>query len=647
MRRPVSRLAYTLGVTAALASTPACNGCKNDHPFVPFHIEAGVPGASSKPPVDAAPETSPQDIGPFAREVGVVAPAHATSWALGKLALMAPAGSTFRLGLTWDIDGDGHDDALVLVEEAMEGGARLREELFFYRGAASQAPGDIQPPGVRVSLGVKMRPGEESLPLDPRCTRIERLARVGKRSAAVEVGETCPKDVAEQGPDRVVALVAFSDSLRTRFALPIIDPPGGQTLAVELDGTDVDGDGLDDATLRVSLEGGEPPFEPGPLVRAVFRWFDRPAGMSREPGEPEKSFHAIAAQANQASSRAQAKDAPSAIALAAAGRFLFQAICAESPVRRVAAPPATSPLACEAGHALEELGLAAAHAYTKQGDVLRAIAALDGAELPPATRTPARVTEATAAITALAPAVQAVDLRAISAVPRLGADSASWGALRFEPSGQLLVRTLAGVVRVDPVHGDEADAAGVLAWPIKVTSPDGKLRLEGAFATPCGGLYRGAALEATLLGAEGTPAATDATSIALPIIAPLSPRCTTAREPISVLPIAWGPGGLELVAAGEPVLLSAGTAGAWKASPLLQLVGQPVIPGSPRSPDGATLVVPTSLGIFVRGAKTRIFRAKELEHGYGELRDCTVSDDAARVACVRGGVAFVGVWPSP
>jgi hypothetical protein len=51
--------------------------------------------------------------------------------------------------------------------------------------------------------------------------------------------------------------------------------------------------------------------------------------------------------------------------------------------------------------------------------------------------------------------------------------------------------------------------------------------------------------------------------------------------------------------------------------------------------------------LLVRGGKTRLFRAKELEHGYGELRDCTVSDDASRVACVRGGVAFVGIWGQP
>jgi hypothetical protein len=426
--------------------------------------------------------------------------------------------------------------------------------------------------------------------------------------------------------------------LRTRLALPVVDPPGAQTLSFEMDGSDVDGDGLDDVTLRVSLEGGEPPFEPGPAVHALFRWFDRPAGMSREPGEPSKSLESIAATAQQHASRT--KDAASGLALSAAGRFLFQAVCAESSARRVAPAPGTSLLACEAGHALEELGLAATRANVTLGDPLRALAALEAAGLPPATRTAARVAEASGWVASLAPTVQATQVRAIGAVPRLGPEGASWGALRFEPTGTVLVRTLAGVVRVDPVHGDEADASGVLAWGTRVTSPDGKLRFDGAFSR-----CRSVPLEALLTAPEGgrMDAGGDATAIALPVAAQVGARCTSReREPAPTVPVAWGPGGLELIVAGDPVLIQPGAA---KASPLVKFLGQPVVPGGPRSPDGATVVFPTAQGILVRGQKTRLLRAKELEHGYEELRDCAVSDDASRVACVRGGVAFVGVWP--
>jgi len=117
--------------------------------------------------------------------------------------------------------------------------------------------------------------------------------------------------------------------------------------------------------------------------------------------------------------------------------------------------------------------------------------------------------------------------------------------------------------------------------------------------------------------------------------------------PVSLTPIAWGAGGLEAVVAGSPLLFSSFTAEGAKVGALLQPLGQPVTPGAPRSPDGRTTVVPTSQGIVVRGEKARILRARELDHGYLELRDCAVSDDASRVACVRGGRAFVGIWPVP
>jgi hypothetical protein len=107
------------------------------------------------------------------------------------------------------------------------------------------------------------------------------------------------------------------------------------------------------------------------------------------------------------------------------------------------------------------------------------------------------------------------------------------------------------------------------------------------------------------------------------------------------LPVAWGALGLEVIAAGFPALVAPDLL---RAAPLAQPLGQPVTSGAPRSPDGKTLVVPTTEGILVVGSRARLLRAKELEGAYGELYDCVVSNDASRVACVRGGRAFVGIW---
>jgi hypothetical protein len=83
------------------------------------------------------------------------------------------------------------------------------------------------------------------------------------------------------------------------------------------------------------------------------------------------------------------------------------------------------------------------------------------------------------------------------------------------------------------------------------------------------------------------------------------------------------------------------------ASVLAALVEQSPVPGSPRSPDGKTFVVPTSGGFFVRGAaRARLLRASELDGTYGDQHDCAVSNDSTHVACVRAGRAWVGTWDS-
>jgi hypothetical protein len=188
------------------------------------------------------------------------------------------------------------------------------------------------------------------------------------------------------------------------------------------------------------------------------------------------------------------------------------------------------------------------------------------------------------------------------------------------------------VARVDPVNGDEAEAQGVPAWAAAVVAPDDGERWAEARAG-----CDPAALRAIFTG--GGPAR----EVLLPIAPRLGDR--TCAEPARAIPVAWGPRGLEAIVDGEPLLFAPDLARATIAAASLD---QPWQPGAPRSPSGKVLVVPTSQGVFVRnGGAMRTLRAKELDGGYMELRGCAVSDDAARVACVRGGRAFVGVWDVP
>jgi hypothetical protein len=253
-----------------------------------------------------------------------------------------------------------------------------------------------------------------------------------------------------------------------------------------------------------------------------------------------------------------------------------------------------------------------------------------------ASRTPARIAEAQAWVTGVAPAKPARILHAIAAIPlEHRGHGPAWGPLAFEPIGRLLVLTRAGVVRIDPDAGDEASADGVSPWQTAVTSPDGAMRWIEAYDA-CDGV----ALRATFASGD------DMRDVALPVAPPLGDRCIGSRGALALpVPVAWGPGGLEALVEGEPVLVAQDLA---HATVLASFLGASGHPGGPRSTDGKTTIVPTSVGLVEQGAShTRLLRAHELDGTYADQHDCAVSDDGTRVACVRAGKAWVGTWEAP
>jgi hypothetical protein len=623
---------------AALAALPvalvtsACQGCRDEHPYVPYTIGDLEPKAPLA--ADAQVPQLTDEAGSFVQQGASVAPPDARAWTLGGLKLEAPEGTTFQLGLAKDLDGDGAVDALAIVR-----GKNPTDpaEVLYYAGASG---GGVQAPAV---VGAP-----PPMPGDPTCSAVQRLSQVGPHSAFVEIGVQCAghsdaRAHAPWPPSRWAAVVwaparkagGRPTVASLHLALLVSDPPGAPALTLDADGSDYDGDGIDDVTLRVTLEGGYPALEPGPRVTALVRWIDRPAGMSREPDQPEASLHALASTA--ASRAGKAKDAPTVAPLVRQVRALYGAVCAEGGSPRLTRAEGR-PIACgPPSRALEEAGLAEVRAMLTAGDVIGAIAALDRAQQPPASHTAARTTEAQGWIAQAAPVVPAASsLRAIAAVPLIDHGHApAWGAMAFEPSGKLVVRTLGPVVRVDPVQGDEAEATDVPAWKAALQSPDGSLRFTDVI-DPCD-LSPLRATFATASAGDG-----DGREVLLPLAGRLGAHCPPGKgEPVSVTPIAWGQAGLVALVGGQPLAFAVDLSHASLASGPF---APPSTPGAPRSPDGRILVVPTSQGIVVHGALTRIYRARELEGAYPELRDCTVSDDGSRVACVRGGRAFVGIW---
>ena len=594
--------------------------CKSDrHPYVPYAIGET---SSSRETAAAAPPLEHDGGGAaFSERAAAIAPPNATEWSVDGVSLDAPPGRVFALALVDDFDGDGAADALAVVRSPDKSAPG---EVVYYAGQHGKAGGvgAAEP----IASPVELATDPAAARADPAaCAATQRLALVGNHSAFVEIGAPCPK------VDAASRFIAVLVGAKVHLAAVIHDPPSSPKLTVDADGSDFDGDGIDDVALRVALEGGSAPFDPGPKVSAILRWRDRPAGLSRDASATDASFVSLASTAMARSVRS--KEASGVPAFAAQTRALFRAICPEGGATRIAEVGSGS-IACGPSHALEESNFAEVRALVTMGDPLRAIAALDRAQRPPATKTASRAAEAQAWIVQAAPALLATSIRTISAVPKLDrGTSPSWGPLAFETSGKLLVRTTAGVVRVDPDEGDEMDADDVGAWPSPVVSPDGSLRWIEAY-NPCDGV----ALRATLAptGEEG-----QMRDVALPIGAPLAAHCSKKGEAASAIAIAWGGRGLEAIVAGEPVLVGPDLV---HAKPLPTALDQPVAPGAPRSPDGKVLVVPTSFGVLVRAAKTRLYRAPELDGTYASQRDCAVSNDATHVACVKSNRVWVGTW---
>ncbi|HEY3816041.1 MAG TPA: hypothetical protein VGL81_02665 [Polyangiaceae bacterium] len=618
---PIALLVLALSATG-------CHGCHDDHPYVPYAIGSSEPdyrdGAAEAPSAASAPLASVDAGTSFAEEAATLAPPGLSQWPVGGLLLQAPQGLVFVSAVVRDFDGDGAVDAFAVARPADGNDPGV---LLFYRGAPHADPGDAG-----LAAQTTFSPALD-VAHDAGCTPIDRLVAVGRRSVLVELGSQCPPRPSN-APDRWLAVLAGGATPRIRLAATIVDPSGAPALTVDGDASDRDGDGLEDVALRVTLEGGSAPLEPGPRVGATLAWLDRPAGLSRDAGATESSFATLAAQAALRSK--SAKEAASVPGFVAQTRALWRAVCADGGAPRLVGVTGTGAISCGSTRALEEAGLAEVRAYVTLGDALRAALALDRAERAPASHTPARAVEARGWIEQVAPLAAARGLRAVAAVPQSSkGHEPAWGALAFEPSGKLLVRTRAGVVRVDPDAGDEASADDVTAWPAAVTSPDGTLRWIETYDA-CDGV----ALHATFAGGD------DMRDVALPVAPSLGDRCSGSRgAPARALAVAWGPGGLEAIVEGQPLLVVPETA---RASLLASWLDSPATRGAPRSPDGKVLVAATPVGLLVRNAaRARLLRAPELDGTWTEQRDCTVSNDATHVACVRAGKAWVGAWEPP
>ncbi|MDF2692560.1 MAG: hypothetical protein K0S65_943, partial [Labilithrix sp.] len=611
--RSVVRLGL-LVLVAALSG--GCRACANDHPYVPPATEASS-GVSSTDAAAPPISSTTLDSGANLVEPALVAPPASTSWQTNGMTLEA-GGREFVLALVGDFDGDAKKDALAIVRPVQaerKPGSSTGELVFFHGG------GDGFPAGAIAS--------GPALGVQPSCVPTARLEKIGPRSAFAEIGSSCPKG---DGSRAIIVVRLSPPAPAVAFDAIVSDPLEAPKLSIDADAADRDHDGLDDVVLRLGIEGGGPGGENAPRLGARLAFFDRPAGPSRDPDEPDASLRAIASQA--AARATKAKDAASVPPLVHQMRALYRAMCLEGGAPRVTKIHGGSGTSCGSSKPLEDAGVAEVRAWVTQGDALRAFAAAENAQVAPATRTAAKTAELQKMLGEVAPVVEARSVRTLAAqvdVSRGGGPE--WGPLAFEYTGKLLVRHGKSVMRVDPETG-EGEPADMVGWKDEVLSPDGKNRWLEAYHA-----CEGVALRATF-APTGDGEMSD---VALPIAPRLGKACNGGRgEAASAVPIAWGERGLEAIVAGQPVLIKTDPP---QASALAAFTDETPPPGSPRSHGAKTLALAMPNGILVRARdRWSMVRSADLEP-YADVRRCTINDDGSRLACVRRRSAVVVTLP--
>ena len=587
----MTRRTVFAAIALSAGASTGCHSCANDRPYVP-------------PAADAAASTTGGDagrtvlvpLGDGGAEPATELPAGTMTWrgdALTNGLSIDGAGREIAYVLARDFDRDGKTDALAILRPPVadrKPGAASGSLVFVHGGEAGRPP-------AMIAAGPLI--GQW-----PACVATARLEKVGLHSAYAEIGSSCPKATGTRG----IFVLRLGGPMPTiAFDATVTDPKDAPELDLAVDTTDRDKDGLDDVTFHLSLDG-----QP-----ARFAFYDRPAGPSRDPEEPEASLAKIAARIKSA----KPKEQP---ALVEQMRMLYRTLCEEGGAPRIVT--ARGAQSCGQSKALEDAGILQVKALAQEGDVFGAFFAAEIAQAAPATKTANRKFEVDKYLAIAAPSADAKQVKSFSVPVDVPFDpQPQWGPLSFEPMGKLLVRRGKTLTRVDPDTGETSAVDGP-AWPSEVLSPDGKMRWIEAYQACEGTAFRASF---AILDNDGMQEAS------LPFTPRLGRGCTGHGDPVLAQPIAWGNRGLEAIVAGRAVLIKDDSA-----TILPSFLDEPAPQGSPRARGSASFAtaLPNALLALVEG-KWSLVRSPEFKPS--ELRACTIENTGAHIACVHRGKVLV------
>ncbi len=575
-----------------LLATGALGGCKceheDKHPYTPFGVASTLP-----PTADASVSSRAADAGGVseftAHEAAVLSPPAGEVRTQGGRTLEAPEGWLIQqyLDARFVTPTSKADSALAwLVPEKLD---------------SQRSPGELWLLADGLTRKVSSFPA--FVPTSEGCTISTSLSRTGPHSVTLDVGSSCNAVSIARAPTRSIEVLRPDREAQPQLLqLRLAPAPVGSQLRVDVSSLDTDADGHDDIQTKFTLT------HPGaPESSAAFRWLDRTAGPSREPGEPMKSFTDIGSvEVVRSKGKKTSQRVPARIEGA---RRLFAYVCAEGGTYGVTDSQGR-PLECGAlTRALDWFVQAEVQAALTAEDWGSALLALERGDWYGERRSEKLrgqlETAIRKALTSVTPAAHPLPARPLGAgsEPRLS-------PLTFDTAGRLLVQTIGSVLRFESPSDPGVDASDEIdRWPLIPFGGRGQ-RVTG-LSFPCDQPSVGVVVR--------TPEGRLEHAYVSEMLAPRPGQCAQrpAQLPLPELRL-LGFSGDEL----------AGFIGSKAFGTMPR--GAPA--GSPRSGSGANSVTVTQLGLLVQTPNGAQLWSTEAGQ---RLSECVVGNRADRVACIH------------
>lgn len=529
-----------------------------------------------------------------------------------KAKVLSPPSGTIRVG-AWQVqapEGALFTSYLLL---ALDGTEQPSVVATLVRGSERPTQGERSQPTLvllqRGSSPKPLAPFPAFVPTAADCNITSDLRSTGPTTVTWDVEAQCSKATLARAPTRSVSVIAPLSPRPVRLQLRLAPSPATEHVELEVDSADIDADGHDDAEITFALsqqteDGAAPPVE-AREVTASLVWFDRAAGMARDPAQPQATFLALAnAALGLAKGPTTSRSVAPRINL---GRRLFAYLCKEAASYRVTDSDGSALSCGDLRTAFEQFAQAEVSAALTQKNFARALFAFEQADWFGTGISAAMRKNLEKQLRAALPA-RATTLKTINAKIMSPHPGPHFAPLRYLEE-VLLIATPNGVWRwASEQLSDASDEYD--PWPLVVFSPSAQRLTQVTYR--CDEPTVGATAQATS-GLFETVLTTD-------ILSARPGLCEGkgVAPDTDFRPVAWSPDGLSAFLG--PLQLGA-------PSHYRQ-------PGSPLSPNGSFAIAQTKLGLLVLGPQSA--ELWNVPSDSPDFTDCVIADSGTRVACVAG-----------